>query len=130
MGYFRIGGDNWVFASTKEGKVTSALVKHAKTQIVRHVKVKGNVSPFDGNLVYWSERRGNNPLLPIRVTTLLKEQKGKCAYCGLYFREDSVMEVDHIIPKSEGGKDVYKNLQLLHRHCHDEKTARDGNRYA
>ncbi|NJO63282.1 MAG: HNH endonuclease [Richelia sp. RM2_1_2] len=37
-----------------------------------------------------------------------------------------MMEVDHIIPKSKGGKDAYNNLQLLHRHCHDEKTATDG----
>jgi RNA-directed DNA polymerase len=36
------------------------------------------------------------------------------------------MELDHIIPKSQGGKDEYKNWQLLHRHCHDTKTARDG----
>jgi RNA-directed DNA polymerase len=36
------------------------------------------------------------------------------------------MEVDHIIPKSKGGLDEYKNWQLLHRHCHDAKTARDG----
>jgi RNA-directed DNA polymerase len=121
-----IAEDNWVFASTKQGKVTSILLKHAKTEIVRHIKVKGNSSPFDGNLVYWSKRKSVNPLLPTRVTKLLKEQKGKCAHCGLYFREDSLMEVDHIIPKSQGGKDAYKNLQLLHRHCHDEKTTKDG----
>ena len=36
------------------------------------------------------------------------------------------MEVDHIIPKSLGGKDIRKNWQLLHQHCHDEKTAKDG----
>jgi RNA-directed DNA polymerase len=24
-----------------------------------------------------------------------------------------------------GGKDEYKNLQLLHRHCHDKKTKSD-----
>ena len=36
------------------------------------------------------------------------------------------MEIDHIIPKSLGGKDKYTNLQLLHRHCHDKKTATDG----
>lgn len=120
-----IADDNWVFASTKEGKVILTLLKHAKTKIVRHVKVKGNSSPFDANLVYWSKRKGVNPLLPIRVTTLLKAQKGKCTHCGLYFQEESVMEVDHIIPKSKGGKDVYKNLQLLHRHCHDEKTITD-----
>jgi len=37
------------------------------------------------------------------------------------------MEVDHKIPLSQGGKDEWVNLQLLHRHCHDEKTAADGN---
>ncbi|HEY9740951.1 MAG TPA: HNH endonuclease signature motif containing protein [Coleofasciculaceae cyanobacterium] len=36
------------------------------------------------------------------------------------------MELDHKIPRSKGGKDSYENWQLLHRHCHDEKTALDG----
>lgn len=125
-----IGDDNWVFSTKHEGKISAALLKHANTEIVRHVKVKSTNSPFDGNLVYWSERRGKNPLLPLKVTTLLKKQKGKCAHCGLHFREDDVMEVDHIIPKSKDGKDEYKKLQVLHRHCHDEKTARDSIRYA
>ncbi|MEH2390773.1 MAG: HNH endonuclease signature motif containing protein [Nostoc sp.] len=40
----------------------------------------------------------------------------------MYFRESDVLEIDHISPKSLGGKDKYKNLQILHRHCHDEKT--------
>jgi hypothetical protein len=35
------------------------------------------------------------------------------------------MEVDHIIPRAIGGKDEYKNLQLLHRHCHQKKTVND-----
>ena len=35
------------------------------------------------------------------------------------------MEVDHIIPRSKGGLDRYDNLQLLHRHCHTKKTAKD-----
>ncbi|HEY9692456.1 MAG TPA: HNH endonuclease signature motif containing protein, partial [Oculatellaceae cyanobacterium] len=74
----------------------------------------------------WSTRLGKNPELPKTVTTLLKSQKGKCAHCELHFTEFSVIEIDHIIPKSRGGKNEYKNLQLLHRHCHDEKTASDG----
>jgi RNA-directed DNA polymerase len=57
---------------------------------------------------------------------LLKKQKGKCTHCGLFFREDDVMEVDHRIPKSQGGKDSYDNWKFLHRHCHDTKTAIDG----
>ena len=69
---------------------------------------------------------GKNPELPARVSKLLKKQKGKCTHCGLYFRENDVIEVDHKVPKSQGGKDFYDNLQLLHRHCHDTKTANDG----
>ena len=69
---------------------------------------------------------GKNPEMPTRVAKLLKVQKGKCPHCGLHFRHGDITEIDHIIPKSLGGKDEYKNLQLLHRHCHDNKTANDG----
>ncbi|MBW4666150.1 MAG: HNH endonuclease [Cyanomargarita calcarea GSE-NOS-MK-12-04C] len=40
----------------------------------------------------------------------------------LKFREEDVLEVDHINSTVDGGKDDWKNLQLLHPHCHDEKT--------
>ncbi len=120
-----IGDDNWVFATKKENNFLR-LLDHASIPIVRHVKVKGKSSPYDGNLVYWSTRMGNNPEMPKRVVTLLKKQKGKCAHCGLNFREEDVMEADHKIPKSKGGKDSYENWELLHRHCHDTKTANDG----
>lgn len=121
-----IDGNNWVFATRKEGSNLLRLLDHANTPIVRHVKVKGEASPYDDNLVYWSKRMGNNPEMPIRISKLLKKQKGKCVHCGLFFREDDVMEIDHKIPKSQGGKDSYDNWQLLHRHCHDTKTANDG----
>ncbi|MHC0067690.1 group II intron reverse transcriptase/maturase [Nostoc sp. UIC 10890] len=121
-----IGGNNWVFATKKEGLTPLRLLNHSDTPIVRHVKVKGESSPYDGNLVYWSSRMGKNPEMPKRVATLLKKQKGKCTHCDLFFRENDVLEVDHKIPKSQGGKDSYDNYQLLHRHCHDIKTASNG----
>jgi RNA-directed DNA polymerase len=120
-----IGGDNWVFA-TRDGKNPIRLLKHSATKIQDYVKVKGDASPYDGNLVYWSSRMGCHPEMPTRTASLLKKQKGKCAHCELYFRDGDVIELDHIIPKSQGGKDEYKNWQLLHRHCHDIKTATDG----
>lgn len=43
----------------------------------------------------------------------------------MFFKDGDVLEVDHKIPKSKGGKDDYKNLKILHRHCHDLKTAND-----
>ena len=120
-----IGDHNWVFA-TRADESAHRLQFHAETPIVRHVKVKGESSPYDGKLNYWSQKRGEHPLMPKTEASLLKKQKGKCSYCRLYFREEDVLEVDHIVPKSKGGKDTYKNYQLLHRHCHDTKTASDG----
>ncbi|MBR8828682.1 MAG: HNH endonuclease, partial [Gomphosphaeria aponina SAG 52.96 = DSM 107014] len=120
------GGNHWTFSTRSDKEGGMKLYRHAETPIVRHVKVKGNKSPFDGDLTYWASRMGKHPEVSTRVATLLKKQKGKCAHCGLTFRDGDLMEVDHIIPKGKGGKDTYSNLQLLHRHCHDDKTARDG----
>jgi len=121
--YWRTVKDrNWCF-STENGL---ELSNHAATPIKRHVKVKGNVSPYNGDWIYWSKRRGEYPETPTRVSKLLKEQKGICSHCGLYFTSTDIVEVDHITPKSLGGKDEYTNLQLLHKHCHDTKTASDG----
>ena len=114
--------DNWVFTSISRG---IRLQKHRETPIVRHIKVQGSRSPFDGDWVYWSSRMGKHTEAPTRVATLLKKQKGKCAYCGLFFHDGDLMEIDHKVPRSKGGKDSYDNLQLLHGHCHDAKTAAD-----
>lgn len=117
-----IGSDNWVFTLHNR---KLRLLKHRETPIVRHVKVQGNRSPFDGDWVYWSSRMGKHPEAPHRVATLLKVQKGKCAHCGLFFQDGDLIETDHKVPQSKGGKDNYSNLQLLHGHCHDVKTAAD-----
>ncbi len=120
--YWTINQDvEWRF---KEGE--AKLYQHASTKIVRHIKVKGTASPYDGNLTYWSTRLGRNPELSNLVTKLLKRQKGKCQYCGQTFRDSDKWEVDHSKPLSLGGKDRWDNLQLLHKHCHDIKTANDG----
>ncbi|MGF1487321.1 MAG: group II intron reverse transcriptase/maturase [Prochloraceae cyanobacterium] len=127
-------GNNWLFS---DGVVE--LIKHKKNydekdkkrkkgrknQGTKHIKVQDSRSPFDGDMVYWSSRLGKHPNMPTSKAKLLKYQKGKCSYCGLHFKDEDVMETDHIIPRKAGGNNSYKNLQLLHRHCHDKKTVAD-----
>jgi RNA-directed DNA polymerase len=122
-----IGGNNWTFATRSEAANPLRLLKHSEFECSsnNYVKVNGDKSPFDGDTVYWSSRLGTHPEMPSRKAKLLKQQKGKCSWCDLHFQEWDVMEVDHKIPRALGGKDEWKNLQLLHRHCHDEKTAQD-----
>ncbi len=123
--YFRKNGTrNWVFMTEVKDK-TYTLKQHSDTKIVRHVKVKGTKHIFDGDTTYWVKRGQKDPTLSTRVQKLLKSQDGKCKWCNLEFSCEDIMEVDHIKPKKEGGKDMYANLQLLHGHCHDTKTHQD-----
>jgi RNA-directed DNA polymerase len=121
--YFRNGRHGvWTFAAA-DGMT---LWRHADIEIKRHTLIQPEKSPYDGDWVYWSTRRGNDIETPTRVAKLLKKQKGKCPHCGQYFTSSDLLEVDHITPRSKGGKDEYKNLQLLHAHCHDIKSRYDG----
>ena len=120
------GNRNWVFATKISNNELFALKLHDEfTHEDKYIKVKGDASPYNGDLIYWSSRMGRNPEMPKRTASLLKKQKGKCNWCELIFREGDVIETDHIIPTAAGGKDEYKNLQLLHGHCHDKKTKLD-----
>ena len=53
---------------------------------------------------------------------LLREAKGRCALCGTT-KDDRPLDVDHIIPRSKGGKTEYENLQVLCSKCN--RTKRD-----
>ncbi len=125
--YTKIGKRDWIFATRKENGNLFWLLSHSNfgSSSNNYVKVKGEASPYNGNLVYWSTRMGKNPEMPQRKAIMLKKQKGKCNWCGLHFRETDVLEEDHILATALGGKNEYNNLQLLHGHCHDEKTAID-----
>ena len=126
--WHRHGNNNWVFSTNPESMNGIRLLSHSTDfsySVNNYVKVKGEVSTYNGDVTYWATRKGSHPELPTRVATLLKKQKGKCAHCGLTFRDEDILEIDHIIPKAAGGKDIYKNLQLLHGHCHDEKSRYD-----
>lgn len=122
-----IGNRNWVFATRQGNANPLRLQSHSdfSSSSTEFVKVKGDKSPYDGDSVYWSTRLGNYSGMPSRKAKLLKEQQGRCARCGLIFRFGDAMEVDHIQATVNGGKDSWDNLQLLHQHCHDVKTAQD-----
>ena len=117
--YWDIGeGRSWAFRCPQRD---FWLCRHDRTAIVRHVKVRHTRSPYDGDWLYWSSRLGRHPGVPAGVARLLKKQRGKCPWCGLFFRHGDEWNVDHIVPKSQGGTDAKDNLQLLHRHCHLRK---------
>jgi RNA-directed DNA polymerase len=119
--YWRVEQGSWSFAPI-EG---TALYPHYRTPIKRHTKITGQRSPYDGDWPYWTTRRRQQPGVSTRVSRLLKRQKGRCLICGLYFKPEDTIHLDHHVPKAQAGKDNYQNWQLLHQHCHQLKTAQE-----
>jgi RNA-directed DNA polymerase len=96
----------------------NTLICYVDTPIKRHVKVKGDKSPYDDDWVYWVQRLGRDPTKSTRTIRLLKQQSGQCNICGLYFTTEDVMEIHHWDENRQNNR--YTNLGLLHAHCHDQ----------
>jgi RNA-directed DNA polymerase len=122
--YWHQLGTRVAFATSATDPETVHLVTHSEMPITRHVKVRGNRSPYDGDWVYWSTRQGRHPDANPRLARLLKTQRGQCRYCGLFFQHGDRIEVDHINGDRRNSR--FANLQALHGHCHDAKTREQG----
>lgn len=72
----------------------------------------------------WDHRLLDNPV-PDSLRYLVLSKGGKrCALCGATTK-DRVLDVDHIIPRSHGGKNVEENLQVLCSKCNRSKGNQD-----
>ena len=80
----------------------------------KFVNVKGDKSPFDGDLNYWSKR--NSVLYDGATARTLRKQSHSCGQCGLKFLEGERVELHHI-DGNHGNWDS-ENLLAIHRSCH------------
>ena len=102
---------------TKE-QVDKAFPK-VSWKVGNHIMVKGNASPFDGNISYWVGR--NSKLYEGPTAGAIKRQKGKCTHCNRLFMEiDGPVELHH----KDGDHNNWdrKNLVALHRECHQKQA--------
>jgi RNA-directed DNA polymerase len=81
----------------------------------KHINVRGEKSPFDGDMIYWSER--NSKLYEGNTSKTLKRQNHSCASCGLKFVGDEGIHLHHL----DGNHSNWarNNLVAIHESCHD-----------
>jgi len=81
----------------------------------KHVMVKGEKSPYDGDLTYWSQR--NSKLYDGETSKALKKQNHTCGHCGLKCTSEERVHLHH----SDGNHNNWKskNLVVTHESCHD-----------
>jgi len=109
--------DPWVFGDKHTG---GYLLKFSWFPIERHTLVKGRSSPDDPPLAdYWEQRQAAKARdLTFSKQKLARRQKGHCPECGESLFNDEELQVHHLLARSQGGKDTYSNLVLVHLLCH------------
>ena len=80
----------------------------------RFVSVRGEKSPFDGDINYWSKR--NSKYYDGATANTLRKQNHSCGHCGLKFLDEEKVELHHIDGNHNNWDD--KNLLAIHRSCH------------
>ena len=77
-----------------------------------------------GDAVWSHRKRGHRPVPGSVRYEVLSRAKFKCELCGIS-ADDKSLEVDHIFPKSLGGKDDLSNFQALCYSCNAAKRNTD-----
>jgi len=111
--------DKWVFGDKHSGKY---LLRFNWFAIERHVLVKGMNSPDDPSLRrYWRDRNKTQVknLVP-REQRIAKNQNYLCEVCNESLFNGEELHTHHVIPRKDGGKDMHRNLRMVHLYCHQQ----------
>lgn len=101
-----------------------------KIPIQRFKKVNDTFRVYDRDpaaIEYWRKQEFRNTagqIWGVKRRRLFEKQHGSCPYCrGVITGEDiqeQGTEIQHVIPRAEGGSDNYSNLRLVHTACNAE----------
>jgi len=73
----------------------------------------------------WAHRKKSSGYISGTIRyEILKQAKYRCELCGIS-AEEKALEVDHILPRNQGGTDDTNNLQALCYSCNSMKRDRD-----
>ena len=103
------------------------LMSREKVDIVSHWE-DTIIRSIDGKIILPSTLRLKNHVRyyrkgPLKFSKLLikKRDRFTCQYCGETRR--SSLTIDHVIPKSKGGKNTWKNLVTCCQRCNTKKDS-------
>jgi RNA-directed DNA polymerase len=130
--YFgRIGNRSHVFQCfvEKNGEIRALCLRNCiDVAIRRHVKVRGEATPYDPRFESYFEARlslkmENNLAGRRKLLYLWRRQQGLCPVCGEAITRLTRWHVHHLVRRVDGGSDSASNLWMLHPECHRQHHA-------
>ena len=100
------------------------LVRDGSSRCPKHPKANSFADKKRGN----RHERGYGTAWSKLRELVLKRDQGLCQPCAATGRVTLAKEVDHKVPKAEGGTDDESNLQGICHACHLTKTAAEAKR--
>jgi RNA-directed DNA polymerase len=126
--FLRDGDRHWVFTGTLRDQKGQGwpiqLMAAAQVKIIRYVKIRSAVNPYDPQWELYLEARWGWQLAQTRtgrrqIEYFWKKQKGRCGVCGQPLRlAEEDCQIHHRIWRSRGGQDTSDNMELYHVNCH------------
>jgi ATP adenylyltransferase len=111
-------GDLVVLNTRKLTLEQKAKIKMICEQKLQEYVVKRGLSIWDYRML------DRDPIPDSLYYRVIKEGKGRCEACGAT-KDERPLHVDHIKPRSKGGKTEYPNLQVLCSKCNLTKGNKD-----
>ena len=111
--------DNYSFEDFDlEESQKDELIKMCSSKLESYIKKRGIKKIFGHRTLASGVISGS-----VRYKVLLRA-KNRCESCGISNKEKA-LEVDHIIPRTKGGKDELSNFQALCYTCNSQKSNKD-----
>ena len=99
------------------------LIKMMWIPIIRHPLIKYKNSPDDKILKEYFMKRDEKEFKKNNILSrqkLAKKCKHQCRICNQSLFSEENLKINQIVPKVLGGKDVYRNFEILHQSCYDQ----------
>lgn len=110
--------DKWMLTDPNNNR--NQIFKMRWIPIVRHILVKHMNSPDDPSLNEYFDRRDEKEFNRYNILSrrkLAKKNGFKCRICNESLVGEETLQTNLIVPNLLGGKEVYGNLELLHKSC-------------
>lgn len=115
-------------------RLRAEIFSKTALQMMSEMEVRGRNGTYqrklmrlvDGIALTMAEQVQRRLFTAKQKETKLREQGGNCAACGKPVLAHQLADGDHVVAWVDGGATAMENLQILHRHCHQVKTAAAG----